>query len=327
MTSIPFAAIDWGYSYTKIATGDRVYLIPSMVSSGYPLGFDFGKKEDVDSMEVMTPEGHFFIGELANTQGRIFHHSIRQDRYKGVGFDALIKASLALSFPEDGEVNVVTGLPPKFYGSHKPILESLLKQEHTFQFRGKERHLTVKSVKILPQLVGTMIDLLYEEDGTKKDTDRQGKTIGIIDPGFGTTDLGVVSKGTYKNDMVDSIRYNMHEVGTHVKHLLYNQLNIELDDPLKLDRIVREGTVHMNGESLNIRHMTDWSKKTVALAIANHVSSAWLRTWEIDHIYVTGGGGELLYPFLKEELPVSLVPSPQLANVRGYLKTARREWA
>jgi plasmid segregation protein ParM len=321
-----FGAFDWGYSYGKMKGGSRPAKIPAVISTGFMLGYNENLNPSAKNIDVRTEHGHYFIGKLAQDEGRIFHNSIRQDRYDDPAFDAFVKGTLGHVFKEDGKVSLVTGLPPKFYASHKPLLENALKRTHTFQLRGVTREITVSRLTILPQLVGTALDLLYTDEGKKADTDLHRLKMGILDPGFGTTDLAIFDKGQYLNKSVDSFRYTMAEVAKQVGDLLYNEYQLEIDDVLRVDEIVRSGHVSIEGNTYDVSHITDWAKKSIALAVANKVKSSWVQGWEVDKLFITGGGGKELYPWLKEVINCELVDSPQFANVNGYFKKARRDW-
>jgi plasmid segregation protein ParM len=320
------AGIDWGYSYVKAICYDEEIVFPSVIGAGFDISFQMSNRQNRINNMVVQTDRKYFLGELARNQSSIFYNSLRQDRYDDESTDALIKGTLGLLMPKDGEIRIVTGLPPKFYATHKQSLIQTLQKTHCFKFNGTDRTVDVSKVIVLPQLVGTALDLLYDDHGAKKNTPLWNMTFGIIDPGFGTTDLGVFVKGMYKDDMKDSIRYNMGEVCKLVSQELYNNYNIEVNDISKIDDIVRTGKVIVEGKSFDVRHVVDWAKKTIAMAVTNHVKSMWLRQWAIDKIFLTGGGGESLYPFIKEGINAEKPDDSQMANARGYYKKARREW-
>jgi len=245
------------------------------------------RRQSIDNINVVTDQ-HYFIGNLALEQSKIFFHSLRQDRFDDPATDALIKATLGFIMNGDGELRIVTGLPPKFYVSHKNKLVKALKKPHTFIYNGELRIIHVTHVQVVPQLVGTMLDLVYDDDLNIKDETFARETIGVIDPGFGTTDLGVFAKLHYKEEMKDSIRYNMNEVVTLVRQTLYNQYGVERDDSLSTDMIVRSGILPYEGKNIDINPIVDWAKKTVAHAIANHVQNVWINKWAIHRIVLTG---------------------------------------
>lgn len=323
--SYKIAGIDWGYSYTKIYMDGKTYIFPSVIGLGCEISFQMNRRQAIDNISVITDQ-YYFIGNLALEQSKIFFHSLRQDRFDDPATDALIKAALGLIMKEDGELRIVTGLPPKFYATHKDKLVKALKKTHTFIYNGNFRTIHVTHVQVVPQLVGTMLDLVYDDNLNIKDETFAKETIGVIDPGFGTTDLGVFAKLHYKEEMKDSIRYNMNEVVTLVRHTLYNQYGVELDDSLSTDRIVRSGILPYGEKNIDVSPIVEWAKKTVAHAIVNHVQNVWINKWAIHRIVLTGGGGEALYPFISPLLDVVKPDDAQFANVRGYYKKAMKAW-
>jgi plasmid segregation protein ParM len=325
------AAYDWGYSSLKpmteyIKDNPEDYLMPAVIGAGYDLSFTMGSKKTIDSIQVKFDGKHFFAGKLAQEQSRLFYNSIKQDRFDDVAFDALVKASLGLTLPDDCDVRIVTGLPPKFYATHKNLLVDALKKTHKFNFNGEDREINVTHVNVLPQLVGTALDLLYDDAGKKTNLDLHGKSFGIIDPGFGTTDIAVFSKGEYKDDMKDSTRNNMSEVYRLVNEELHKQYRIEAND-FQLESIVRTGVLSVKGKKYNVAELVSWAKDNVAMAIVNHLNTVWIKQWEIDVVYLTAGGGIALHPYMRKYMPdLQLVPDAQFSNVRGYYKKAIRTW-
>jgi len=62
-----------------------------------------------------------------------------------------------------------------------------------------------------------------------------------------------------------------------------------------------------------------------AQGVLSFVRNVWGDFKKIDIVILTGGGAEVLYPFLKEEIPhLRVVSSPVFANARGFHKYAVR---
>lgn len=323
--SYTILAADWGYSYTKTCTNGVKRVFPSTVGAGFDISFSLKSRTKEESMTLITPSGTYFVGELAVEQSSLFLNSIAENRLDDAT-DALIKATLGLCIPTDGDVRLVTGLPPKYYASTKEDWLRFLRRRHQFTLNGKTRDITITHVTILPQLVGTMIDLTYNGKGTLIDNDYSSGVIGVIDPGFGTTDFGLFNKMKYKEEYKDSIRHNMQEVCKNVANMLYNQYGYVNDELFRMNDIVQTGNVTIHSRIENVAHIVDWTRKTVALSLVKHAQDLWLSRFKVDRIVLTGGGGESLYPFMKDVLPVEKVSDAQTANVRGYYKRAMTQW-
>jgi len=317
-------AIDWGYSYTKqIGNGDR-RIFPSVVGNGYDKSFSLGGKTQIEELEIKTDK-HYFIGDNAKRNSKLFYNGVQQNRFSDESFKALMSTSLGLMCPMNDKLKLVTGLPPKFYSSNKKELKETLLGEHRFELNGIERVVVIDKVQVLPQLVGTAIDLMYDKFGQVNRSGLGDKTFGIIDPGFGTTDYAIISKGEYRDDLKDSTRYNINELYRIIGSEIFKQHGVEVN-PMMIEEIVNTGVLEINGMMVEVTRILEQSKDTIAMAIANHADSIWLQKWNIHKIFLTGGGGEMLEPYIRKYINVEKVDDAQWSNVRGYHKKAIRAW-
>lgn len=321
-----FAAVDWGYSYVKAIVNNERIIFPSAVGNAVNILFDeMNSKEEKEKLDITLDDGmRYFVGQHALNESKQFYHNIGQNR-TGRITDVLVKATLGLLFPEDGDCRLVTGLPPSYYDKAKDFIK-FLKGQHNFKLNGRQRSIRVTDVLVIPQLLGTYIDYAYDDFGNLKDGVITSGTIALIDPGFGTGDFGLIEGGRYVDGFTKTTRDNMLDVCTTIQNRLENEYDYRVKNILEINEMVKTKTALMHSRQVDISAIVNQARLGTALALVGNAINLWERI-SPDYYILTGGGAEALYEYMEPELKNLIKPDDsQFANVRGYYKRAVKEW-
>jgi plasmid segregation protein ParM len=328
-------AVDVGFGRVKaLADTGREISFPAAVGEYRPLKFAAGEEE---ALAVGYRGRNWWVGEAALEQA-----TTRQtvDRARTVGEEGmtLLAAALAQVTEKDHElVNLVIGLPVKFYENMKTRYAEMARDVHKIDILSpaglpatSRRVVIVDQVKVLPQPIGTLYNELLNDKGQIVNKDLAAGKIGIIDIGFNTLDLARTNRLTFINPQSDSFSgLGMFKAYQELAAGLYRRLEIELS-PEHLDPVVRTGKVKIAGRQHDVTGLIDEAFQAAAEDILSRVKSLWpdRERWQLDQVLITGGGGALLGKYLAPllEVPARLVDNPVMANVRGYLKFAGKVW-
>jgi len=348
------SAIDLGFLYTKAIVNHRSLIVKSIVGDGKSLDFkdlDMVSDEDKRKKDYISSRAHgqeYFVSDLAIDQSDATYHSLKSDRFDSKAISVLVKTALGIGLGSGAHTTyVVSGLPASHYAKFKDNIKTLFmgqgQETHSFSVN-YERVMgfdsmtvntksvlsagTVRTVegRFLPQPHGAAMERLLAKDGTISDKVLAGKTLAVVDPGFGTSDIYVISALSPVQKYTFSTGVAMNTAYTMISNKVAEKFNISL--PLyAVESIVRTGKFIKNGQEHDMTAVIQWAYRATAQQLADEIHNHWKNTHEIDHIIVAGGGGAALYQYLVPEFPaIELIPNSQWAIVRGYEKWGRRTW-
>lgn len=219
------------------------------------------------------------------------------------------------------QVELVTGLPVEFYKKDRKTLEQVA--------RGWENaRVKVSSVQVVPQPLGTLMDLSIDWEGNST-MDFQKRRVALIDVGQGTIDAIEIAGGrvapSFHGRSVGISR--MYDDLYAVLSKAYPGSGIQRVD---IPQIAKDGHfIHFGEEKPILKHVKD-ARRRMAETVASVMAEAWPSTAPLYRVIVTGGGAEVL----REELPKVINPKqliipddPAMSNARGFAKismTAKR---
>lgn len=213
---------------------------------------------------------------------------------------------------------VVTGLPVNYWKKDKEKLKGIVKDMvHAVGFEAE--------VEVVYQPQGSLMDIMFHEDGTLQNTEITNNKWGIIDIGFFTTDFisvnpqkGVIEKESGSIDSgvstaLEAIKkdvenvHELHDVGLH---------DIEV--------AVRNGTIRAYGKPADITSISHKRLNELATEIAAKITTVWHNGASFDNVVLTGGGAEMLRYHWNLYKHSRVIPKSGLANATGYCKYASR---
>lgn len=332
-------AIDLGFLYTKAIINNKPIIIKSVVGDAKTQRFDdldFGLKDQGDRIKSRVGTEDYFVSDLAINQSDVIHHSLKGDRFNSSATEVLVRTVLGMGVGSD-YVNskVVSGLPVSHYDTYKDSIEELFlgrgQKTHNFDLEVNKKPIRgsvqLNDGKFIPQPFGALLDRILDDKGSIHDKELAGKTVAVIDPGFGTTDIYVANALS----PVERLTFSTSTAMNHAYRLIANKIEDDFGSSLLLhevEAIVRKGEFRSSGKVYNMKSIVDWAYKNTALQIVTEVTNKWNRSSrEVDRILLAGGGGYALSRWILPEFNnIELLDDSQWAVVRGYHKWAIRNF-
>lgn len=290
----------------------------------------------------------YFISDLAIEQSDTIYHSLKDDRFNSDAIKILVGTmfGLGLGYGQH-QTNVVSGLPASHYGKFKDQIKSLFMGQgqglHTFnvgwervagfdrmqvEFKPQSAMGQVRTMegRFLPQPHGAAMSRILAEDGTIADKVLAGKTVAVIDPGFGTSDVYVLSALSPVERLTFSVNVAMNTAYTLISNKIRDAFGVTL--PLyKIEAVVRSCKFIKDGVEHDMSQVIIWAFRSTAQQLVAEIHNHWKNTHEIDHILVAGGGGAALYPYILNEFrSIELLLNSQWSIVEGYNRWGKRTW-
>ncbi|MNE51437.1 hypothetical protein D3C80_1460650 [compost metagenome] len=167
---------------------------------------------------------------------------------------------------------------------------------------------------------------LLAEDGSIADKKLASKTVAVIDPGFGTTDVYVLNAMSPVERLTFSVPVAMNTAYTLIANKIREGFGVQLPFYL-VENVVRSKKFVKDGVEADMTEVIAWAFKHTAQQFLAELYNHWKNTHEIDTILVAGGGGASLYPYLVPELSSpELLPNPQWSIAIGYHRWGVRTW-
>ena len=333
--------IDIGFGFTKATNGKDTLIFKSLFGEAADLHFwaDFGREAPTDHIHVTIDGESYFVGDLAEQQSSVLHFTLDQERLIA-DYVKVLSLTVAGMFISENELinvpfNVVSGLPIGSYKENHQRFHELLTGQHTVTYHthgGKEstKNITINEVRMLPQPMGSLLNLMLDENGQILDKELAGQKVGLVDIGFRTTDFAILDRMRYINRGSKTIDTGISKGFSVIANKLQEKCNVNVE-LYRLYQAAETGSIKMRGHGFSFAKIRDQVYAQLAGSISNEVSRLWADDWDIDTIIISGGGSRELAQFLQpmivgNVLPVDLNKDPRLNNVLGYHKYGRYIW-
>lgn len=326
--------IDVGYGYVKVHSQGNTISFPAVTAQPSRLlmprdaGFDF------NNLLVEFDDGtRRLVGAAAiRSLSQVAYSPFSADRLEEKAFYHLLVTGLGLAARGGYELlRVVTGLPMAYYHSDADKLRERILGLHRVNFLVNDEivrshHLDVAEVDVIPQPMGTLLDVYLDDSGNVADPSVEEQRIGIIDIGFRTTDMFGVNEGlAYDPGYAWSLEMGMVYVYERVARYLHETERIDLS-PWQLEREMKHAKITVAGRPVDLSRVYDEALAELADAIWSAVERRWRNLRLLHRIILTGGGGQAVASHLARRAPETLKVSaaPQGANARGFYKLAQQ---
>ena len=95
-----------------------------------------------------------------------------------------------------GPINVVTGLPVGYLKRDSRRLKEMIQGIHEITYhnidgRDETRRVHIDKIHVIPQPIGSIFNLIFDEFGKIKDKKLALQKLGVVDIGFKTTDFSI----------------------------------------------------------------------------------------------------------------------------------------
>ncbi len=325
--------IDLGYGFVKISDGKKDKLFPSVVGQARNLRYvtdESPEQNMINNLHVAVDGREYFVGDLANRQSDVVLFSLNESRMDESISKVLLTTALALlAEGHNTNFNIVTGLPVGFFTETKQTVTQLFKGRHKISLKRNQTSdqdytVMVNEVKVLPEPFGSLFDLILDYTGNIVDENLAASKVGIIDIGFRTTDYIVVDNLENIDRLSGSSNTALSTAYVLISELLKEEFKIS--KPIyQLDQIVRSGEIRISGKTYNLEEIIKHAFSVVAEKLITEINSLWINKWELDMVFITGGGGVALAQYLMPHFDNSLLAKEaQFANVYGFRKMSQR---
>lgn len=312
------AAADIGYGWTKalVEGQTEAFKQPSVLGEPKQLFEESRRPTDI------IYNGKYFVGDLALRHSDVRYAGTKESKPETWTTEVLLKVALGMTVPEES-VNLVTGLPIDFYHSQCGNFRDMIGRidRAPYQLEVGRRVIDcspqIENVKIVPQHLGAAMDFLLDSQGQVVDKGQAGKSILVVDPGYFT--LGLLP---IEGMEIGKERCSPPGLGADAAYkLIQDYLREKTGNApprYDMDAIYAKGDYR----GYDIKPLFAKAFKALASQIELEVESLNKR---YDIYLLVGGTGLRIREYLT--LPnLLMLPDPQAANVRGYLKIAARLW-
>jgi plasmid segregation protein ParM len=282
----------------------------------------------------------YFIGDLAEQQASVLHFTLDQEKLI-TEFVKILSLTVAGMFLQKGAsinvpINVVSGLPIGYFKQNHERFNELLSGHHTITYHshdGQEtnKEIYINKVRMLPQPMGSILNLLMDDNGKIVDKDLANQKIGVVDIGFRTTDFIILDRLRYIDRGSRTIDSGISKGFSVIANKLREKAGVSVE-LYRLYRAAETGSIKMRGHGFAFAKIRDQVYSQLAGSIANEIDRLWADDWDIDTIILSGGGCRELAQYLQplitgNVIPVDLSKDPRLNNVLGYMKYGRYIWS
>lgn len=324
--------LDIGFGATKLVVESGELVMPSVAGSALNIRFnadDIAEKYPGD--QISDESGHWFVGELALRQVppaeliKLRARTTDESTFSNEFRTRMMKAAIAKLYPgmNDGDtvhVRIATGLPVSYMDDAGALKDALIGQ-HYVKTDATEFVLNVSQVMVMPQPYGTIYDQALTNKGQINSCYTASRT-GVCDVGTYTVDLTVDESMEYIENESDSLEVGVHTAQQRIIDW-YSDTYKQKPTYRQIEDALLTGCIAVRGKSISIIDEVRDALKPLTNGTLALATRLWQAGTNLDVIYVSGGGAQLVYDDLLGIYPQAvLVANPQFANARGYLNYA-----
>ncbi|OEF96285.1 ParM/StbA family protein [Desulfuribacillus alkaliarsenatis] len=327
-------AIDIGYGFVKAMNENGETLrFPSVVALDRSEKMrTILKSQNEDYSVSIWPAGElenskkYLVGDAAMVGGSGLR-TWEEKAIENTNMQILIATAAAL-LGNDEDIELAVGLPLTYYRSQKEDVTVLLKKlDVSVIVEGHNRkRVKVSDVYVFPQGAGAYYAACLGIDGDVKNPQLVSSPVGLIDIGYRTTDILVMSKGKKglmpREDLSGGIdlgmKYAYQIVQNEVEEVVKKSVDL-----LSVEKAIfwEDSKLLHRGSEIDLAGFEDGAYEELAHQITSKVKIRWGD--EIDSlsaVIIAGGGGEVLAPYLRHSFPTMIkMEKAAFANVEGFL--------
>ncbi len=324
--------LDIGYGAVKAVTPDQVLVFPSVCGHAREIKFradELSTKYPGD--QIQDDEGSWFVGDLALSQlppGELLRLRGRTANEATIGNVfrlRLAKVALGklLAGVQDGmvlHIRLATGLPTDHMRDAADLKAALLGQ-HFIRSDTAEVVANIVEVMVMPQPYGSIYSQTLTVAGDSNPCHVYRRT-GVCDVGTYTVDLALDDDGEYIDSDSGSVESGVYTAQERIAAALERDYRQKM--PFKIiEEVLRTGCFRASGEVIDYHAEVHEALEPLRSATLGLMSEKWKTGTNVDVIYLSGGGAELVHEVVGAAYKqTQLVKQAQLANARGYLNYA-----
>lgn len=307
--------LDLGFSWTKGQNSSKIFKQPSITGTIKNVFEENIKPDDFVYNDSL------FVGNLAARHSDVKYFTLDSNKPEAMNTEAIMKTSLGYLYNKK-PLNLITGLPYKFYFDQKSTLENNImsfNDESPFMLkRGRSKSnnikLNISEIKIVPQGYGIAMDYILDNAGKIANKNVASKKILVVDLGFYTLNLLGLDKMEIMGES-DSTFTGVNKAYKLIQKELMSRFG-KSPEIHQLDKYVLSGKY----EGYVISPIINGAFQALAMQIMNDINSLNIR---FDYYLIGGGAAEFVYEYL--DMPNKVLFN-QLSQINGYNKIGVRKW-
>lgn len=329
--------IDLGYGQIKILSNDKQYKFLSAVgtpTSDFGRSINISNEEDLlKSLSITYNNTKYYIGHNAIVNTRNGRLSLRQNKSDMEENKIKFITAIALLTEENQneiEVSVVSGLPVLEFKNQKDKLFNMFNNKFNFTMhygsKTVNKTIKVKDIRIISQGEGAFYDYILDDNGDiiNERANKVNGTIMVVDLGYKTTDIVTLENGRYIELLSDQLNKGINQIHNECIKLIMNQLGIK-KEVKEIDEAIRNKKLFHNTKFYDIESIINTASKPFAEDIVESlINLSNDQLGSMQNLLLTGGGAEILCPFIKRELydiiNISKIDNSEFSNASGYYK-------
>jgi plasmid segregation protein ParM len=329
--------IDIGFGFTKATNGQDTLVFKSLFGDAKEMQFwaDFGEKIEEDYFHVTIEGKSYFVGNLAEQQSNVRQFTLDQDKMISDFIKVLALTAAGKFYGSEVPINVVSGLPIGYFKQNQERFAKTLRGYHDIVYQKPDgskisKKIYINKVRMMPQPLGTVINLLMDENGKIVNKELEKQKVGVIDIGFRTTDFTIFDRLQYIDRGSSTLDTGISKAFSVIANKLQERSGVNIE-VYRLYKAVESGFIKMKGHGFDFSKIRDKIFSQLATRIANDVDRLWTEDWDIDTIILTGGGSVELEKHLQPLISGNVMPvkneiDARLNNVQGYYKFGKYIW-
>lgn len=275
------------------------YLVPSRERDLVSAAADY-----MEQLVVSINGKEYFAGELARREGGT--REFAKDKAGHENTLPLLVTGLALATSDDyAAPKVVIGLPIADYRTQARAFEQSVLGYYDVQLPHKRVRLELARGQVVafPEGAGALWSLLLGPTGQPLDTPLAGQTLAVVDVGWKTCNVVVLRRLLYEDALSTTFPLGLSRAFSWYYKRISRCLDIL---PAQAEQRMR----HDGGQEL----------QRLARELSDQLAAWWPHRGDIDAIYLAGGGGLALAPYMPD---MRALPDAQTANATGFYRVAR----
>lgn len=222
--------IDIGFGFTKATTGEKSLIFKSLIGEATDIQFRTNIANDsfMKNLHVTVNGKSYFVGDYAEQQSNSAQFTLENEKLISEFLRILALTAVGIYSEKPDPIKVVSGLPVGYLKqSRKRFMDNLM-GHHTITYHNTDgsevsRKITIDEVYVLPQPVGSVFNMLMNNDGEVTHKELTKQKVGVIDVGFRTTDSTILDHMKY----VDRASYTVEtgisksfgEIANHLQEM------------------------------------------------------------------------------------------------------------
>ena len=329
--------IDVGFGFTKAYNGKNSIIFKSLIGDAIDIQYRsfLGGDSSTSNIHITLEDKSYFLGSYAELQSSIHEYTLDQEKLLADFVKILAVTAAGICSDSSAPINVVSGLPVRYLKKSSKKLKEMIKGVHEITFHNKDGHditkrINIDKIHVIPQPIGSIFNLLFDDQGKIKNREIKEQKLGVVDIGFRTTDFSIFDHLQYIERGSSTIDIGISRCFPVIADKLRqeNNINIEL---FRMFKFIESEMIKFRGREYNISNLKKRVYSHAASAIASDLNRMWENDWDIDSIILSGGGSVDLSKYLSPSINGNVIPigeniDARFNNVQGYYKYGKYKW-